>query len=354
MASKRGLRVLVTGVADRLGADVARRLQDDVEVGDVYGIDVKDPKRPLGRTEFVHADTRHSVIAKLVRELRIQVVVHCAVVTHQLESVRSTHETNVIGTMNVLAACAGETSPVEHIVVKSSTAVYGVDPTGPSFLTEDMAGTRRRRGPLQSDLLEMEQLALEFAVRNPRTSLTLLRLADVVDRRADTPLARYLSLPVVPTVMGFNPRVQFLHGEDAVEALRRAVFGRQRGVFNVAAPGVLSLTQAIQLAGGRPVPLLPGLLGPLERLAVSGLAAVPLTPRLQELITHGQVVDCALLLHEFGWEPARDNRTVMAEFAHPVEEFVEGGEAAPVQERQLESYLLRRRLRGHEPRALHQ
>jgi UDP-glucose 4-epimerase len=347
-----GLRVLITGVADRLGAELARGLQDDPEVGEVYGIDVRDPRRPLGRTEFVHADTRHSVIAKLVRELRIQVVVHCAVVTHQVESIRSMHETNVIGTMNVLAACAGETSPVEHVVVKSSTAIYGVDPTGPSFLTESMAGGRRRRGPLQVDLLELEQLAQDFALRNPQTSVTVLRLADVVDRQSDNPLARYLSLPAVPTAMGFDPRIQFLHGADAVEALRRAVFGRHRGVFNVAAPGVLSLSQAIQLAGGRPVPVLSGLLGPFERLAVTAIAGVPLTPRLRDLITHGQAVDCSLLLHEFGWEPAYDNRAVMAEFAHPVAEPIEGGEVQPGEERQLESYLLRRRLRGQEVHTL--
>jgi UDP-glucose 4-epimerase len=345
-----GLRVLITGASDRLGADLARGLEDDPAVGDLYGIDVRDPRRPLGRTEFVHADTRHSVIAKLVRELGIQVVVHCAVVTHQLESVRAMHETNVIGTMNVLAACSGEGSPVEHVVVKSSTAVYGVDPTGPSFLTEDMAGGRRRRGPMQGDLLELEQLAQDFALRNPEVSVTVLRLADVVDRHSDSPLARYLALPVVPTALGFDPRVQFLHGADAVEALRRALFGRQRGVFNVAAPGVLALSQAILLAGGRPLPLLSGVLGPLERLAVTAVAGVPLTPRLWELITHGQTVDCSLLLHEFGWEPAYDNRSVMAEFAQPVEDVIEGGEVQPVQERELESYLLRRRLRGQEVR----
>ena len=344
------MRVLITGVAERLGAELALRLHDALDISDIYGIDVCDPVRHLGRTEFVHADTRHSVIAKLVRELRIQVVVHCAVVTHQLESVRAMHETNVIGTMNVLAACAGESSPVEHVVLKSSTAVYGVDPTGPSFLTEDMAPGSRPRGPLQSDLLELEQLALEFSLRNPAISVTLLRLADVVDRRADTPLARYFSLPVVPTVMGFDPRVQFLHGEDAVEALQRAVFGRQRGVFNVAAPGVLALSHAILLAGGRPVPMLMGLFGPLERLAATALVGAPLTPRLLEIITHGQAVDCSRLLHEFGWEPARDNRSLMAEFAVQLEEEVEGGAVAPVQERALESYLTRRRLRGHEVR----
>lgn len=347
-------RVLITGVSDRLGADLARRLSDAPGIGELYGLDVKDPSRPLGRAEFVHGDTRRSVIAKLVRELGVQVVVHCAVVTHQLESVRSMHETNVIGTMNVLAACSGEGSPVEHVVVKSSTAVYGIDPTGPSFLTEGMAGSRSRsrsRGPLQADLHELEQLSLEFAVRNPTRSVTLLRLAEIVDRRSDTPLSRYLRLRAVPTVLGFDPRVQFLHGDDAVEALYLAAVGRHRGVFNVAAPGVLALSKAIRLAGGRPVPVLSGLLGPVERLAVTAAVGVPLTPRLQALITHGQVVDGSLLLREFGWQPARDNRALMIELGDSGSGDLLEEQPAPSQERELEAYLLRRRLRG---RVLHQ
>lgn len=339
-------RVLITGVSDRLGSDLALRLSDTPGIGALYGLDVRDPSRPLGRAEFVHADTRHSVLAKLIRELDVQVVVHCAVVTHQLESLRSMHETNVIGTMNVLAACSGEGSPVEHVVLKSSTAVYGVDPTGPSFLTEGMASSRTRpRGPLQADLMELEQLALEFSLRNPGRSLTALRLADIVDRRSDSPLARYLRLPLVPTALGFDPRVQFLHGDDAVEALLRAALGRRRGVYNVAAPGVLLLSQAIRLAGGRPVPALAAIFGPVQRLAISAATGVPLTPRLLALITHGQAIDCSLLLHEFGWEPARHNRDLLVELGQKGPADALDQAPAPRQERELEAYLLRRRLR---------
>jgi UDP-glucose 4-epimerase len=338
-----GLRVLVTGVADGTGGDLARRLEDHPQVGAIYGVDVRDPAGAFGRTEFVHADTRHSVLAKLIRELRIQVVVHCAVVTHQAAGGRALHETNVIGTVNVLAACSGEGSPVEHLVLRSDTAVYGVDPTGPSFLTEPMAGERRPRGGLQAELREMEQLALDFSLRNPEISITVLRLADMLDRRAATPLARYFTRPVVPTVAGFDPRVQFLHGEDAVEVLLRAALGRHRGVFNVAAPGILSLTQAIRLAGGRPLPVLTGVGGRVERFAVSALFGVQLSPRLLALITHGQALDCSRLLQEFGWEPALSNRTLLEEFALQADDAVEP--VAPVQERELEAYLLRRRLR---------
>ena len=55
--------------------------------------------------DFVHADTGHAVIGKLVRQLRIDTVVHLAVMVDSAREDRSIHETNVIGTMNVLAGC---------------------------------------------------------------------------------------------------------------------------------------------------------------------------------------------------------------------------------------------------------
>src|SRR5581483_5855587 len=67
--------------------------------------------------------------------------------------------------------------------------------------------------------------------------------------RIDTPLTRYFSLPVVPTVLGFDPRVQFLHEHDGMEVLRRAVVEDHRGTYNVAGAGVLLLSQAIRRAG---------------------------------------------------------------------------------------------------------
>jgi nucleoside-diphosphate-sugar epimerase len=74
----------------------------------------------------VQADIRHNPVGKLVRGLRIDTVVHAGlVVDPQQASVGTVHETNVIGTMNLLAACSGADSPVRRLVVKSSTAVYG-------------------------------------------------------------------------------------------------------------------------------------------------------------------------------------------------------------------------------------
>src|SRR5919204_1515909 len=188
-------RVLITGVSHFLGGELARRLEEREDVEAIFGLDVADPQVALERTEFVHADARHSVINKLVRQLELDTVVHCAVTVTRPIGARAVHETDVIGTMNVLAACAGEGSPVRRLVVKSSVAVYGSDPSDPSFLREEHAGRATARDAVQADLLEMEQLVQDFAIRNGRIEVTVLRLGNSVGLRHFGPLARYLSLP---------------------------------------------------------------------------------------------------------------------------------------------------------------
>src|SRR3984893_14597592 len=158
-------RVLVTGVSNPLGAEVARRLAP--QVPHLFGCDVADPVSALEEMDFVHADTRHAAIAKLIRQLRIDTVVHMALTVDSAQEDRASHETNVIGTMNVLTGCTGPSSRVERLVVKSSQAIYGAGPTDPSFFSEDMVGPERQGSNATRDLREMEQLVGEFNLRNP-------------------------------------------------------------------------------------------------------------------------------------------------------------------------------------------
>ncbi len=50
----------------------------------------------------------------------------------------------------------------------------------------------------------------------------MFRFANFIGPTIDTALTRYLSLPVVPTAFGFDPRLQLIHEDDAIEILRRA------------------------------------------------------------------------------------------------------------------------------------
>src|SRR5205807_8250040 len=150
-------RVLITGVSRFWGAELAQHLEPNPLIEQIVGVDVREPTRELSRTDFVRADIRHSLIGKLVRALGIDTVVHTnLIVDPRRTSARIAHETNVIGTMNLLAACSGADSPVRKLVVKSSTAIYGSEPDDPSFWTEDMTRRTPPRDAFSRDIVEVE------------------------------------------------------------------------------------------------------------------------------------------------------------------------------------------------------
>jgi UDP-glucose 4-epimerase len=229
---------------------------------------------------------------------------------------------------------------VRRLIVKSSQAVYGAGPSDPSFLSEDMIGSERASSSVTRDLVEMEQLINEFALRNSACRVGVLRLGFRVS--GDTTLGRYLSLPVVPTFAGFDPRLQLLHEDDAAEAVVRAVLGTHPGVFNVAARGVVLLSQAIMIMGGRAAPVLPPYGRWLARFGLKAVTGVDLPGYLADVLAFGSVADCNRLEVEFGWRPAHSTRAVMDALARgKVEEVVEA--PSPPQEYELQVYLQRRR-----------
>jgi len=331
-------RVLVTGVSNLLGAEIARRLAPHVP--HLFGCDLRDPISALEEMDFVHADTRHVAIGKLIRQLNVDTVVHLAVLVDSPRDERSIHETDVIGTMNVLAGCSAPSGRVRRLIVKSSQAIYGAGPSEPSFFSEDMTNIERPASSVTRDLLDMEQLVSEFAVRHESSQVSVLRLGFRVSE--DTTLARYLSLPIVPTFAGFDPRLQLLHEDDAADAIVRAVLGQHAGVFNVAAQGVVLLSQAIAIMGGTPAPILPPYGRWFGRLALRALTHVELQAHLAGVIAFGSVMDCSKLEAEFGWKPTYTSRAVMDALARgKTLEVIEA--PSPPQEYELQVYLQRRR-----------
>ena len=110
-----------------------------------------------------------------------------------------------------------------------------------------------RRYPLktrfQRDIGELEGYFDNFARRHPGVTCTMLRFQPEIGPGLEQPLNRYLSLPVVPTQLGFDPQLQLLHAEDATGALAAATRQPVRGPVNVAPDGTISLNRILRLAG---------------------------------------------------------------------------------------------------------
>ncbi len=251
-------RVLITGLSSYWGGRLAQALESFAEVEAIVGVDSRDPTRELERTEFVRVSNQHGLIQRIVRAARIDTVIDARLVVDSITTTRQeAHESNVIGTMNLLAACAGEGSPVRKFIFKSSAHVYGCAQDDPAFFTETMARGHRPETAIERDVVEAEASVVDFAAKQPNVDVTILRCANVLGPDVTTSFARMLSLPVVPMVVGFDPRTQFVHEDDVVHALEHAAVHPLPGVFNVAADGVLALSEVIGLLGKRAVQALP-------------------------------------------------------------------------------------------------
>ena len=133
-----GRVVLVTGAARDLGSRVLRLLHDDPDVDLAVGVDVVPPRRDVGGALFVRGDIRTPVVGRLIAEHGVDTVAHLGVLAtpRAPSATAASKEVNVIGTLQVLAACQAAPS-VRRLVVRSTTAVYGAGPRDPALFDED-------------------------------------------------------------------------------------------------------------------------------------------------------------------------------------------------------------------------
>ena len=302
--------VLVTGVSRFLGARVASALAADPGIERVIGVDTVPPDGTLGRTEFVHVDIRTPSVSKIIESAGVDTVVHLSLVASSSAPRAKVKELNVIGTMQVLAACQ-RSSAMRKLVVRSSAAVYGSSPMDPAVFGERDEPVEPPRSGYAKDAVEVEGYVRGLARRRSDLTVSVLRFANFLGPGVDSPFTRYLSLPVVPTVLGFDPRLQFVHEDDGVEALRRMTVEDHHGCFNVAGDGVLLLSQALRRARRPYVPVPSPSLSVGRRVA--GLSGF--SPELLRWLTHGRVIDTAALRDELAWRPEYSSEAAFADFA---------------------------------------
>src|SRR5687768_9665642 len=283
-----GRRVAITGISSHWGIELARRLERDPSIDYIAGIDSRPPPVDLPGTDYIEAEIRSAVLSRLLPATEVDTVVHCGILWYPEPGrpARALHEINVIGTLQLLAACE-RTESLRTVIVRGSAAIYGCEGAVPSFYTEDLARGQPLRTRFQRDISELEEYFENFARRHPELTCCMMRYQPEVGPSLDSPLVRYLTLPVVPVQLGYDPRLQFVHAADAGAAIEAAVLKPVRGAVNVAPSGSISLSRALRLlrrpAVGVPVPLF-----------------VPLMERLNARLGAGALIGDWIRLLRFG------------------------------------------------------
>jgi UDP-glucose 4-epimerase len=316
-----GRRVLITGVGSHVGSLLAAQLERDPDVEYVAGLDTRRPKVRLEHAEFIEADIRDPEIGRLIPATGVDTIVHEQIVRQPGPgmSPRAMHDINVIGTLQLLAACE-RVPTLRTIVVRGSAGVYGAEPQAPQFFKEEMASLFPLRTRFQRDVAEIENYFETYARRHDGVDCTMLRYQPAIGPGMRTQITRYLSQPVCPTFMGFDPRIQLVHIEDALEAIVAAVRNPVRGAVNVAGPGTIGLARMIRLAGKHALPIAAPLFGAVTSTG-QRLGLDTQSDDFQRLLRYGRGVDTRRLTDEVGYTPRHS--TVEA-----VESWASGARAA--------------------------
>lgn len=335
-------KVFITGASGYWGSRLAARLLTRPNIH-VIGLDTTPPKEHIQGLDFIQADIRSALLVDLLREERVDTVCHLAFVASDRRS-ETAFDLNVMGTMKVFGAAAA--ASVKKIVLQSSTAVYGARIDNSAFLAEERPLDNNATHGTVRDLVEIEAFCNGFRGQHPDITLTVLRFPSIVGPQADTPMTRFLSSQLTPVLLGFDPLMQVIHEDDAVEALAHAVEHDAGGVFNVAAEGVLPLSKLMALAGkfAPPVfhltaywgnPLFGGLGIPIGRAWPLGL----------DYIRYPWVGDLAKMRHVLAFTPRYTAAETLREFAgrKRLEAFVPAASDLPHAEDRLRDTIARRR-----------
>jgi len=263
-------------------------LESDPTMDVILGMGTRAPSVPFERAEFVRADQTYSILNRIVKATQVDTILHTFMITNSTTvHRRALHEINVIGTMNLLAAAGAAGSSVKHIVVKSSTLVYGSSASDPNTFSEDTPRTSAVKNSVERALVEAEGLVRDFSEDNPATRVTVLRFANVLGSHLTTPISRNLSRPLCPSIFGFDPLLQFVEEDDVVRALLHVTRGGIPGLYNVAGDGRLPWSEVAHICGSRLIPLSP--FSPLKLRPLSRLFDLP--AELEDLLRYGRGVD---------------------------------------------------------------
>jgi UDP-glucose 4-epimerase len=309
--------VAVTGAASFLGTHLVGLLEEDDRIHRVVAVDIKPPSTGGKKTRSYDVDltvgASEGGLAEILSAERVDAIAHLSFLSSPTHATAWAHELESVGTMRV--AVAARQAHVRKLVLWSQTWLYGAHPTNPNFLTENHPLRAPTREPYFADKIEAEEQAKRLAARSPGTVVTVLRTAPILGPMIKNVVTHYLARKLVPTMMGFDPLVQFLHEADAIAALHLALSRDVPGTFNVVGDGVLPISTVVKLAGRVAMPIPHPVAETLVGLGwIAQLVEAP--PSFLKFLRFLCVADGRKAREVMGFRPAYSSREALLDFVN--------------------------------------
>jgi len=315
------LTVAVTGPTGEIGKPFISALERMPEVERVIGM-ARRPFDIAGRGWEKSDYRRGDILDREAVESLVEdadVVVHLAFVI--VAGGADSREINLTGSRNVFEAAAA--AGAKRLVYTSSVAAYGFHRDMPSLLSEDEPVRGTSRHPYSAHKAEVEaELSEALAgsstdayvfrpciVAGPQATL-LLDLIPLLALGQRIPGPLRWALGKVPELRPVLPDpgvpFQLVHHDDVAAALAAAVAGHgDPGVYNLAGPGELTITDLAHALGWHAVPAPHVAVG----VAAEAVALMPFLPDEAawiEAVRRPVLMDTARARRKLHWMPHHD------------------------------------------------
>lgn len=249
--------IAMTGSSGLIGKHLLSELARDGKARKIIALDITRPAIKSPKIVFKKVDLTGSesvdIISAILKRYKCQTLIHSALPNRPSKHVDAAHELQSIGSMHLLLAC--EAAGVRKLILASTTEVYGAHTYNPNFIREDDPLRGGAHSAFLRDKIDVEKQFSRFQKRFPEKTVTILRPCTILGPDAAYFKAGFLTQPMMPTVLGYDPPMQFIHIGDVTRAFGIAIGADHRGPFNIVGGGVIPLSRVLSIAGSIALPL---------------------------------------------------------------------------------------------------
>lgn len=297
------MTILVSGIAGGLAQRVAELLLDRGE--EVVGVDYRETttlSERLANIPIHRASYNKTAIEDVFRHTPFDAVLHLGRVGNLREDAGKRFDLNVMGSQKLMNLCLQH--KVKTLVVLSTFHIYGAHPRNHVPISEDDPLQAGAEFPQIADAIQLDNMASTRVFKHPEVRTVVLRPTNVIGPTVQNTMSKFLRLPIVPHIIGFDPMTQFVHEHDLGDAIVSSLYGDARGVFNIAGPAVLPWKTALEIAEAKTFPL-------PATIAAAYMTLAGFPRYLLNFYKYPCVITDQAFREKFAWTPRVDVRTTL-------------------------------------------
>ncbi len=307
------MSVLVTGAGGYVGSLLVEALAGRERI---VALDLRpvEPARRVAGVEYVAADICGPETAAAIREVRPRAVVHLAAVVNPPPGMTrgELHRIDVLGTQNVLDACAA--ANVGRIVITSSGAAYGYYADNPAAISEDWPLRGNPEFAYSDHKRQVEELLARYRTSHPALAQFVFRVCTVIGAKTCNQITALFARPRLLAIRGAASPFSFIWDGDLVECLERALASERPGIYNLAADGVVTVQEIAQRLG-KPCLEMPAWLLRATLAILRPLGLTRYGPEQVNFLHYRPVLDNSRLKSVFGFTPRYSSREAFEQWA---------------------------------------